>query len=121
MIEVPWNGPSVIVPAAAIEALHKFNHNYNHVVLIQCRDCRFGSAGEAVISGNWQHGNCGNPRFRGSGIHRANARAKGFCAWGEPKEIPCQKTDEETAASADAPICKKPGDDIHSPMLKLGA
>ena len=52
--------------------------------VVRCRDCRHAGAGEAVISGNWQHGNCGNPRFRGS-LHRANVRADGFCAWGERK------------------------------------
>lgn len=52
------------------------------VEVVRCRDCRYASAGEAVIGGNWQHGNCHNPRFRGS-LHRANARADDFCAWGE--------------------------------------
>lgn len=49
--------------------------------IVRCRDCRYASAGEAVISGNWQYGNCHNPRFRWS-VHCANARADGFCAWG---------------------------------------
>lgn len=53
--------------------------------IVRCRDCRYASAGEAVISGNWQHGNCHNPRFRGS-LHCANARADGFCAWAERRE-----------------------------------
>ena len=53
--------------------------------IVRCRDCRYASAGEAVLSGNWQHGNCHNPRFRGS-LHGANARADGFCAWGVRKE-----------------------------------
>ena len=53
--------------------------------IVRCRDCKHASAGEAVISGNWQHGNCRNPRYRGS-LHVANARADGFCAWGERKE-----------------------------------
>jgi hypothetical protein len=50
--------------------------------IVRCRYCRYASAGEAVISGNWQHGNCGNPRFRGS-LHAANVRADYYCAWGE--------------------------------------
>lgn len=50
--------------------------------IVRCRDCRYASAGEAVISGNWQHGNCHNPRFRMS-LHAANVRADGFCAWPE--------------------------------------
>lgn len=53
--------------------------------IVRCRYCRFASAGEAVIGGNWQIGNCHNPRFKGS-IHRSNARADGFCAWGERKD-----------------------------------
>lgn len=53
--------------------------------IVRCGDCRYASAGEAVISGNWQHGNCHNPRFRGS-LHGANARADGFCAWGERRD-----------------------------------
>lgn len=50
--------------------------------IVRCRDCKHASAGEAVISGNWQHGNCHNPRYRGS-LHVANVRADGFCSWGE--------------------------------------
>ena len=53
--------------------------------IVRCRDCRYASAGEAVISGNWQMGNCHNPRFRMS-LHAANVRADGFCAWGERGE-----------------------------------
>ena len=120
MIEIPWDGPSVIVPAEAIEVLHKFNHNYNYVPLIQCRGCKFGSAGEAVIGGNWQHGNCLNPRYRGGGIHSANARAKGFCAWAEPKELACQKTDKETAERADAEILAIAGHERKTNVLQLG-
>ena len=52
--------------------------------IVRCRDCRYASAGEAVISGNWQMGNCHNPRFRRS-LHAANVRADGFCAWGGRK------------------------------------
>ena len=50
--------------------------------IVRCRDCKHASAGEAVISGNWQHGSCRNPRYRGS-LHAANVRAGGFCSWGE--------------------------------------
>lgn len=50
--------------------------------VVRCKNCKHASAGEAVISGNWQHGNCHNPRYRGS-LHVANVRADGFCAWGE--------------------------------------
>ena len=53
--------------------------------IVRCRDCRYASAGEAVISGNWQMGNCHNPRFRMS-LHAANVRADGFCAWGKRRE-----------------------------------
>ena len=54
--------------------------------IVRCRDCKYASAGEAVISGNWQHGNCLNPRFRGS-IHGANVTADGFCAWACKKAV----------------------------------
>lgn len=53
--------------------------------IVRCRDCRYASAGEAVISGNWKLGNCLNPRFRGS-IHSANVTADGFCAWEERRD-----------------------------------
>lgn len=50
--------------------------------IVRCRDCKYSSAGEAVISGNWKLGSCHNPRFRGS-IQAANVTADGFCAWSE--------------------------------------
>ena len=53
-----------------------------HEEIVRCKNCKHASAGEAVISGNWQHGNCHNPRYRGS-LHVANVRADGFCSWGE--------------------------------------
>lgn len=52
--------------------------------LVRCGNCRYASAGEAVIGGNWKLGSCHNPRFRGS-IHAANVRADDFCKWGERK------------------------------------
>ena len=56
-----------------------------YVKVVRCRECRFASAGEAVMSGNWKIGSCHNPRFRGA-IHAANIAANDHCAWGERKE-----------------------------------
>lgn len=84
MIEIPWDGPSVIVPVEAIEMLHKFNHNYNHVPLIQCRDCTFGKGRKqcgclvlmAVVKGYDMKDH------------------KGFCYLAQLAEA-CQNTDKE--------------------------
>ena len=56
-----------------------------YVKPVRCRECKFASAGEAVMSGNWKIGGCHNPRFRGA-IHAANVTADGYCAWGECRE-----------------------------------
>lgn len=58
------------------------NKQHRKEEIVRCGDCKHASAGEAVISGNWQHGNCHNPRYRGS-LHAANVRADGFCSWGK--------------------------------------
>ena len=109
MIEIPWEGPSVIVPAEAIEVLHKFNHNYNHVPLIQCRDCTFGKAQKqcgclvlmAVVKGYDMKDH------------------KGFCYLAQLAEA-CQKTDKETAARADAEILKSTAHGACEQTMALG-
>ena len=103
MIEIPWDGPSVIVPAEAIEVLHKFNHNYNYVPLVYCPDCDAEDQGTC-----W-------------GRHEAwGADPKGFCWEAMPRKA-CQKADKETAARADAPIFKDTAHAARKQTMALGA
>ena len=109
MIEIPWNGPSVIVPAEALEVLHKFNHNYNHVPLIQCLECEFGRGVEQ----------CGCLLFLAVNKDFDMKNPKGFCSLAKRANA-CQKTDNETAARADAEILEDPVKAWQKRILELG-
>lgn len=85
IIELPDSGAAdEFVAKMGVDDCRIYGYRLNGEI-VRCRECKYASAGEAVISGNWRHGNCHNPRYRGS-LHVANARADGFCVWGERSE-----------------------------------
>ena len=84
MIEIPWNGPSVIVPAKAIEVLHKFNQNFNYVPLGLCRDC-----GGCYTDRDGDH-ICESLSVEGFLVD-----SKDFCSQFFERRDRCQNSDEE--------------------------
>lgn len=78
MIGIPWDGPSVIVPAKAIEVLHQFNQNFNYVPLGQCRDCN----------------NCGELFKYCEEIEVLIDDTSAFCFKFQPREA-CQNSDKK--------------------------
>lgn len=119
--EIPWSGPSVIVPASAIEMLHKFNQNFNYVPIVQCRDCDHAEpeppidrrSRKAYQGGYW----C---EYWSEGIG-AWCPANGFCHACKPRVIPCRNADEETAHFADAPTLKPASEPPKTRVLEFGA
>ena len=104
MIEIPWEGPSVIVPAKAIEVLHQFNQNFNYVPLGQCRDCN----------------NCGELFKYCEEIEVLIDDTSAFCFKFQPREA-CQNSDKETAARADAEVLAIAGQKRKTNIFELGA
>ena len=74
-----------IVDHGGPEGWHSYSFGEAREHIVRCVDCKFAGAGEAVISGEWRLGNCGNPRFKGS-RHVVNVTHAGFCAWAERRD-----------------------------------
>ena len=74
---IPWDGPSAIVPASAVEVLHLFKQYYNHVPLIKCGDCGLLDTMGCPVKRTVVH----------DGVEESACVAPGgFCAWAKPKE-----------------------------------
>ena len=75
MEAIPWSGESAIVPADAVEDMHKLNHNWNSMPLIPCRDCKHFR--EVPYHD-------GSIKTKCSGVFTfIEPNPDGFCAWAE--------------------------------------